>query len=506
MAENSKKRDTKELGQPVFDNLIQKYGLEQEDREALASAIEELKTEGIERQEPKKKWLRKLLENVIFFSKVVLAIGVILIAFVSVVIGFIEFTRNYIYIENFDVCETLVKQGFNSQTIKNKLSDKINIIKIDANSIKQSNFFVHPGSKKMSHIKIIGSEISLSWLIKYFKEIRNYRIKVVSGEITYNKVDTKELQLTIRVAGELAKNLIKSSNDIDDVLHQAAEYIYFHVDPYILAKYQYECDQSREKMNCVLTLRKIINEENKDNKVRAYNLWGAILHQQGNYEGAIAKYEEAKNINPNFPHTYFNWGITLLEQEKYDEATAKYDKGIEINSDIALAYFNYAYIFMKQEKYKEAIGKYDEAIEKGHNHADTYNNYGIALFKLKEFEKAIVKFEEAIRVEPDFKDAHYNWGVALLEQQKYNEAIDKFKIILITETNAPDVYNSWGIALLRQQKYNEAIDKFKKSIEIKPNFASPYQNCGIALQEQGKYVEAYYMYKRAQELRETEIK
>jgi tetratricopeptide (TPR) repeat protein len=455
------------LSQRIIDRLAANDTLKSEEGRALNNLKEILKfylpEEEVEEEspgkekpeeiEPKIGLRRKIFNSVIASNKLILASGVIAITVVFLVFGIYEFTRYYLYIENFHVSESIEKQGYSGRVIINKLRDTIILIEHNAKTLKENRLYIHTGSEKMPQVEISGSEISLSWLVKYFKKLLNYKICRVVGEITFHEMKSNEIELTLRIIGEPAKSVNGSLKNLDDLLQDAAEYIYSRTEPYILAKYYYESEETFKKELCLSTINLILKNKEPYDDVWAYNLWGIVLHQQNNYKSAIAKYRNAIEIDPYFAHAYYNWALVLYDQKKYEEAIAMFEKGIKVNSSIALAYFNYGLALYDWGKYEEAIAIYAKAVEKDPNDFNSYNNSGLALYKLEKYEDAIKFYEKAIQINPNFTYSYYNCGVAL-HALKRNE---------------------------------EAIAMFEKAIKVDPNFAYGYHSCGLVLYDQKKY-------------------
>lgn len=53
------------------------------------------------------------------------------------------------------------------------------------------------------------------------------------------------------------------------------------------------------------------------------------------YQSAIANYNKALEIDPNYAKAYNNRGLTRIEQQDYPAALADFDKGISINPSYA---------------------------------------------------------------------------------------------------------------------------------------------------------------------------
>ena len=65
----------------------------------------------------------------------------------------------------------------------------------------------------------------------------------------------------------------------------------------------------------------------------AYAGRGLIRHQAGDYEGALADYNKALELNPDDAELYFGRAVLREEQGKADLALSDYDRAIEFLPD-----------------------------------------------------------------------------------------------------------------------------------------------------------------------------
>jgi uncharacterized protein (TIGR03032 family) len=91
---------------------------------------------------------------------------------------------------------------------------------------------------------------------------------------------------------------------------------------------------------------------------------------------AIACFQAAIALQPDYVAAYNQLGNALQTLEKSDEAIAAYQKILEINPNVAVAHCNLGSIWQTQEKYEEAIAAYQRAIQLKPDFALAYQNLG----------------------------------------------------------------------------------------------------------------------------------
>jgi tetratricopeptide (TPR) repeat protein/V8-like Glu-specific endopeptidase len=242
-------------------------------------------------------------------------------------------------------------------------------------------------------------------------------------------------------------------------------------------------------------------------------------YEQGSYQGALADYDRAIAINPNYAKAYVNRGF--LKYDKLNDlkgALADYDRAIAINPNLAEAYNNrgnlkddklnnpqgaladydraialnpnYAYAYnnrgnLKQDKLNNpqgALADYDRAIALNPNLAEAYNNRGsLKGDKLNNPQGALADYDRAITLNPNLADAYYNRGN--LKYQKLNNpqgALADYDRAIALNPNLADAYYNRGS--LKYQKLNNpqgALADYDRAIAINPNYAEAYSNRGV---------------------------
>ena len=165
---------------------------------------------------------------------------------------------------------------------------------------------------------------------------------------------------------------------------------------------------------------------------------GVTLKDQGKLDEAIAAYNKALSIKPDYADAYNNMGNALKDQGKLDEAIAAYNKALSIKPDYAEAYNNMGVTLQEQGKLDEAIAAYNKALSIKPDYAEAYNNMGNALQDQGKLDEAIAAYNKALSIKPDYAEAYYNMGNALKDQGKLDEAIAAYNKALLIKPDYAD--------------------------------------------------------------------
>ena len=100
---------------------------------------------------------------------------------------------------------------------------------------------------------------------------------------------------------------------------------------------------------------------------------GDVKALSGDFDGAIADYEQAiqldpkhahaKQLNANHAHAYSSRGHAYYQQENYEKAINDYNEAIRLTPNFANAYRNRANAFKKQGENEKADADFVKAAE-----------------------------------------------------------------------------------------------------------------------------------------------
>ncbi|MCC5602028.1 tetratricopeptide repeat protein, partial [Nostoc favosum] len=224
---------------------------------------------------------------------------------------------------------------------------------------------------------------------------------------------------------------------------------------------------------------------------------GIALGNLGRLEEAIASYDQALKIQPDYHKAWYNRGIALGNLGRLEEAIASYDQALKIKPDYHEAWYNRGYALDDLGRTEEAIASYDQALKIKPDKHEAWNNRGNALRNLGRTEEAIASYDQALKIKPDYHQAWYNRGNALRNLGRTEEAIASYDQALKIK---PDYHEAWynrGYALDDLGRTEEAIASYDQALKIKPDKHEAWNNRGYALDDLGRTEEAIASYDQA---------
>ncbi|MFM8298461.1 MAG: tetratricopeptide repeat protein [Microcystis aeruginosa] len=211
-----------------------------------------------------------------------------------------------------------------------------------------------------------------------------------------------------------------------DILHREIRRLVY-LDGDLDTYKQFTPQQRQEKL---AEIKAYLSDSPSLDPVQASELWHekGLIHQMGKeYEQAIASYDRALEIKPDFHEAWNNRGIALGNLGRWAEAIASYDQALEIKPDYHQAWNNRGIALGNLGRLEEAIASYDRALEIKPDFHDAWNNRGIALYNLGRFEEAIASYDRAIKINSNYADAYYNKACCYGLQNNVELAIENLQ-------------------------------------------------------------------------------
>ncbi|WP_170937202.1 MULTISPECIES: tetratricopeptide repeat protein [Rhodomicrobium] len=215
-----------------------------------------------------------------------------------------------------------------------------------------------------------------------------------------------------------------------------------------------------EQKNNIASLSEVI--KNNPSDANALNLRGAAYGAAGEYDKAVADFNAALAINPQYPQAYANRALIRVRGKQLQQAIADYDQAISLDPKYAAAYVGRGNVYRMMNNHPMAIADLSRAIE----------------------------------IQPD-PVAHFNRGLSRQAVGQHAQAIDDFDNVLGFKPDAPEVYHAKGLSELELQKYEQAFDDFHKAAQGSKDNYEAWALRGKAAEGMGAKKEAARAYQRA---------
>jgi tetratricopeptide (TPR) repeat protein len=232
------------------------------------------------------------------------------------------------------------------------------------------------------------------------------------------------------------------------------------------------------------------------------NLGNDLLSLPGWLPEAIAQFQTALQIDPDYAEAHYNLGLALKKAGRIPEAIAQYDDALRINPDYAEAHSNLGNALLNLPgRLPEALLHFQAALRVKPDYADAHYNLGVALKMSGRIPEAIAQYETVLRINPDYAEARSNLGNIFFNLPgRLPEAISQYEAALRTKPNYADAHNNLGLAFAKQGNLPEAREQIEAALRIQPSRITTYRDLGVILDRQGDFGEATENYRQALQL------
>ena len=260
------------------------------------------------------------------------------------------------------------------------------------------------------------------------------------------------------------------------------------------------------------------------NKIEAYfRLARATAYDRlRNFDAAKADCAEAIKLDPT-AHTYQGCGDVYNRMGEYDRALAYYDEAARLQPNSADAYKGRASVLTNAEQNDQALIEANEAVKRAPEDPEAYTKRGWVFVGMKQFDNASADFSQAIRLNSRISyDAYVGRGVASTNKADYDHAVADFNSAISLAGYArgyfyrANAYRGRGdyeraeadynealrllveprfvyeraVSELWQGKYDRAIADFSETLRLDPRYTLAYASRAEACLRAGRLDEA----------------
>jgi tetratricopeptide (TPR) repeat protein len=245
-----------------------------------------------------------------------------------------------------------------------------------------------------------------------------------------------------------------------------------------------------------------LNIDTKD--AVAYRRRGSLRMGLDDFKGAIADFNQALRINPNFAEAYRSRGVARSELDDVQGAITDCFQALHIKPDFALAdlcimdaaqgeinrkdtvaydqaiqrYPNSAAVYYHRGVFRERLGDkkdaladYDRAIHINLNYDSAYSSRGRIRFELGDKQGALADFDQVIHLSP--KDYHYlERGRFRSESGDKKGAIADFEQVMRLEPKGSIAYIERGKVRADLGDKQGALADFEQVFRLHPNYSA----------------------------------
>lgn len=167
---------------------------------------------------------------------------------------------------------------------------------------------------------------------------------------------------------------------------------------------------------------------------------GAEKGQKNDFKGAVAAFDEAIALYPQFAPAYLEKGSAQLKLEEYENAIASFAKAIEIKPDYYEAKYSMGYARFLMQNYEAAAPVFGDLLQTRKDDPLVFMYIGICLLHMNRADQAEYALKQAISLKggENLSLAHRYLGGIYIQKKKNAEAISELEKYLQLVPKAPD--------------------------------------------------------------------
>ncbi len=303
--------------------------------------------------------------------------------------------------------------------------------------------------------------------------------------LTANLVDTKTV---LQVASRTVDTQMEDPVALQDgVVAQVAELLEIHLQPDVRQSLAAGSTKTPQAYDLYLQGRGYLQR----------------FDNQGNYEDAIPRFQQAIKLDPNYALAYAGLAEGYLRKYELtrdlpwlEQARAAGGRAIELNDRVSAAHINLGVIQTIQGHYDDAFREFRRALELDRVSASAYREMAKAYAAAGQVQEAEATYQRAIGMHPNDWLGYKDLGAFYVRYARYSAAEAPFRKVLELTPDNYIGYRNLGALYHFMDRQAEAEGALNRSIAIKPTNLA-YLNLGTLYFFQGRYAEAASMDEKA---------
>lgn len=214
----------------------------------------------------------------------------------------------------------------------------------------------------------------------------------------------------------------------------------------------------------------------KPDYAQAHNNLAAIYARQNNYQQALNHYIKAVHAEPDFSAAHFNLGLLLLQHKQLTEAKIQFKNVIALTPNHVDAYFYLGVLNLEENVLDEATAAFEQVLHYDNEYIQALTNLGVIALKKEQNQLAVDYFSKALALDNDDIDARNNLAGTFMHHDRFENALMHYDVLLKKEPQNPEyLYNS-GVAEMALGHLNEATVFFEQLLALNPQHAASLNN------------------------------
>jgi lipoprotein NlpI len=177
---------------------------------------------------------------------------------------------------------------------------------------------------------------------------------------------------------------------------------------------------------------------------------------------------------------HYQRALTQVFLGNFEAAIADYQQAMDLVPAHLGAYVGLADAYAAAGQKEKALAAFDKTVAAFPQNPLVFNNRGMYVQQQGKFADAIVDFTRAIEIDPNYHYAYTNRGYALMNQGDPQAAEGDFTAALKVAGDQPMVYSLRGTSRLAQGRIADAVADYEKVIQLDGRNSIAHADLGFA--------------------------
>jgi tetratricopeptide (TPR) repeat protein len=213
----------------------------------------------------------------------------------------------------------------------------------------------------------------------------------------------------------------------------------------------------------------------------------------GQFEKALAGYDQAVRLFSSDPVNRTGRAETLRQLGRFEDALTEYDTAVLLFPSNPLVRCGRAETLRQMRRLEEALVGYDEALQLFSFDSVVHNGRAETLRQMGRLEEALAGYNDAVRLFPSYPATRNGRAETLKQMGRLEEALAGYDDAVRLFPSYPATRNGRAETLKRMGRLEEALAGYDEAIRLFPYDAVSRNGRANVLMELGRYLEALAM-------------
>jgi len=224
---------------------------------------------------------------------------------------------------------------------------------------------------------------------------------------------------------------------------------------------------------------------------------GIDLADIGDYQGAIGKYYQALQKNPNYARAYFSRAEANLELGNRTNVAEDLKRALQLEPDYADAYHLYAQFHSYVGDYKKAIAYCEQVLQINPNYIEAYNEIAKNYQSIGKKEEAKEYQQQALEIKPETAQDFACRGEIYQYLQNFEAALSEYNRAIELNHSYAEGYTLRGYIYSKLKNPLGTTNDFNQALSLNPNYSHAFGWRGVYYHEEGEFEKAINEFNQA---------